>query len=96
ETSMVNSHDLFESSISPYNPLYQKSEQFAASMRKYEPGPEAVSKVVQHAIETARPKARYLAGVAFSGRVALLLRDFIWDRILQLMFKIIPTGSNSV
>jgi len=46
--------------------------------------------VVQKAIKAINPKARYLAGVAFSGRVVILMRDYLWDLIVQQMFKISP------
>ena len=57
-------------------------------MSKGEPGPEVVSKVIQLAIETRRPKARYLTGIAFSARLVIGLRDFVWDRVVRQMFKI--------
>jgi NAD(P)-dependent dehydrogenase (short-subunit alcohol dehydrogenase family) len=75
-------------SASPYLPLYQKNDEIAATMRKNEPGPEAVSQVIQEAIEASKPKARYLAGVAFSGRLAINFRDFFWNPLVERMFKI--------
>jgi hypothetical protein len=70
--------------------LYQKSDEFAASMRQQEPGPGVVSKVIQQAIESPKPKARYLAGVAFPGGLVIGLRDFFWDSVLKRMFAITP------
>ncbi len=90
DTAQAHAQDILSNYASPYQPLYQKSDQFAASMRQQEPGPEVVSQVIQQAIETPRPKARYLAGVALSGGLVLLLRDFAWDLVLQRMFKIEP------
>ena len=90
DTAQAHAQDILSNSASPYQPLYQKSDQFAASMRQQEPGPEVVSQVIQQAIETSQPKARYLAAVALSGRLVLLLRDLIWDPVLQRMFKIEP------
>src|SRR5512134_3258733 len=71
---------------SVYQPLYQKSDRFAASMRGHGPGPEVVSQVIRRAIEAPRPKARYLAAVALPGRWVLFLRDFVWDGVLGRMF----------
>lgn len=44
--------------------------------------------MIQQAIESPRLKARYLAGFALSGRLVLLLRDFVWGLVLGRMFKI--------
>jgi hypothetical protein len=60
-------------------------------MRQSEPGPEAVSRVIQQAIETAQPKARYLAAIPLSGRLVLFLRDIVWDLVLKEMFRIEET-----
>jgi NAD(P)-dependent dehydrogenase (short-subunit alcohol dehydrogenase family) len=90
ETAQSHARDILANSVSPYRPLYQKVDQFEDSMRRHEPGPEVVSQVIQQALETPRPKARYLAGVTFSGKLALRLRDFVWDQVVQRMFKIEP------
>ena len=90
DTAQAHAQDILSNSASPYQPLYRKSDQFAASMRQQEPGPEVVSQMIQQAIETPKPKARYIAAVAPSGRLVLLLRDLIWDPVLQRMFKIEP------
>lgn len=82
------------SSGSPYQPLYRLSEQFAASMRQQETGPEIVSEVIQEAIETPRPKARYHAGISFSGELVLHLGDSVWDLALRRMFKVHPSNTN--
>jgi NADP-dependent 3-hydroxy acid dehydrogenase YdfG len=75
---------------SAYHALYRKYQQVSDGMRGQEPGPETVSKVVQEAIESAKPKARYLAGVAFSAKVAIVLRDLVWDKVSQQLFKMTP------
>ncbi len=90
ETAQAQAQAILSNPSSPYQPLYQKSDQFAASMRQQEAGPEAVSLVIQQAIEAPRPKARYLAAVAPSGQLVLLLRDLVWDLALQRLFKIAP------
>ena len=74
----------------------EKSDEFADSMHRQESGPDAVSRVIQQEIESPRPKARYLAAVDFSGRLVLRLRDFVWDAVLQRMFKLEPAASNSL
>jgi hypothetical protein len=57
-------------------------------MRGREPGPEVVSAVVQRALEAPKPKARYLAGVAFPASLILPLRDLLWNAALQRMFGV--------
>ena len=76
--------------VSPYLPLYRKYQQVSDDMRGQEPGPEAVSRVIQHALESPKPKARYLAGVSFSVRLVIFLRDYIWDSIVRQLFKLAP------
>src|SRR5688572_30508306 len=68
--------------------LYKQSDQFAAGTRHNESVPEAISRVTQQAIEASSPKARYLAAIAFSGRLVLHLRDFVWDFLLRRIFMI--------
>ena len=88
DTAQFHAQEILSNPASPYQPLYKQSDQFAASMRQQEPGPGVVSRVIQQAIESPRPKARYLAAVPFSGRLVLRLRDSVWDLILRNMFKI--------
>jgi hypothetical protein len=57
-------------------------------MRQNEPEPAVVSQVVQQAMEAPRPKARYVAGFPFSGRLVLFLGDSVWDLVVRQMFKI--------
>lgn len=90
ETALAHTQDILTNSASPYRRLYQKSDEFAGSMRRQQVGPEVVSRVIQQAIEAPRPKARYLAGVTFSGQLMLVLRDFVWGAALQRMFKFEP------
>lgn len=79
---------------SPYRMLYRQSDQFASSMQRHQPGPEAVSRVIQQAIETAKPKARYLVAIPFSGRLVLRLGDSFWDYALRRMFSSSPVASH--
>jgi NAD(P)-dependent dehydrogenase (short-subunit alcohol dehydrogenase family) len=80
--------DIFSDSTSPYQPLYQKYNQFNADMLKNASSVEVVSRVIQQALETPNPKPRYLAGVDFSAKLGLFLRDFIWDHVLKSMFMV--------
>ena len=87
ETAQSHTRDIVSNQASPYFFLYQRSDQNSASMRQNEPGPEAVSRIIQQIMEESRPKARYLAAVPFSGKLVLPLRDFVWDVVLSQMFK---------
>lgn len=89
-TVHIYGDEILSNSSSPYTPLYCKYQQVSDGMRGQEPGPEAVSKVIQHAMESLKPKARYLAGVSFSVRLAIFLRDFAWDPIVRQLFKLTP------
>ena len=63
-------------------------EKVTANMRKQEAGPQAVARVVQQVIETSRPKARYVAGFPFTGRLVIFLGDAVWDQVVRQMFNI--------
>ncbi len=91
-TAQNKAQAILSNPASPYQPLYQKFLQTNANMHRREPGPEAVSRVIQQAIEAPRPKARYLAGIPFSGRLVIFWRDFIWDVVVRQMFKIAPAA----
>jgi NAD(P)-dependent dehydrogenase (short-subunit alcohol dehydrogenase family) len=88
DTAQAHAQNILVNSASPYRSLYKQSDQFAASMRKNEPGPEVVSEVIEQAIKTVTPKARYFAAVPFSSRLVIHLRDFVWGSVLKQMFKI--------
>jgi NADP-dependent 3-hydroxy acid dehydrogenase YdfG len=88
DTAQSHTRDIVSNQASPYFPLYQKSDKSAASMRKNEPGPEAVSRVIQQVLESSKPKTHYLAAFPFLGNLVLHLRDFVWDVALRQMFKI--------
>jgi len=42
-------------------------------------------------MEVSRPKARYLAGFLFSGRLVLFLGNSVWDLVVRNIFKIKET-----
>lgn len=73
---------------SPYKPLYEKIAGFTTQMRVTRSDPDVVTRVVLKAITAVRPKARYLAGVNFPTRLALSLRDFLWDPIASRVFRL--------
>jgi NAD(P)-dependent dehydrogenase (short-subunit alcohol dehydrogenase family) len=83
-----NGRAIFANPESPYRPLYQTYEQVNARMRRGEPQPDLVSQVVRRAIETPRPKARYVAGFTLSGRLVMRLGDGAWDRVARQLFRI--------
>lgn len=89
-TAQTLAQEILCNPASPYQTLYQQSDRFAAGMRQNETGPDAVSRVIQQAIEASRPKARYLAAVPFSGKLVLHLGDTVWDLVLRRMFKSPP------
>ena len=93
-TAQAHAQGILSNSTSPYQPLYRLSDQFAASMRDQQTGPETVSEVIQEALETSRPKARYHAGIPFSGELILHLGDSVWDMALRRMFKVKPSNTN--
>ncbi len=88
KTVEANAEQIFANPASPYRSLYDRYEIVTADMRRNEPEPEAVSKVVQKVIETPRPKARYVAGFPLSGRLVLRLGDIAWGSVVRQMFKI--------
>jgi NAD(P)-dependent dehydrogenase (short-subunit alcohol dehydrogenase family) len=88
DTARVNGVMDSNLSTSPFRPIYLKVEEFAASMRKSEPGPEAVTKVILQSINSSRPKARYMAGVNFPANLAINLRDLLWEAIATQTFKL--------
>jgi len=94
ETVESTAQEIFSNPDSPYQPLYQQYQQVNTEMTHDAPGPEVVSQVIQQAIETARPKARYLAGVALPGKLVLRLGDPVWDMAVRQMFKIKSLRSN--
>jgi NAD(P)-dependent dehydrogenase (short-subunit alcohol dehydrogenase family) len=75
---------------SPYFILYRKHQQVSDSMRQQEPGPQVVSQVIQKAMETGKPAARYLAGVSLPTRLVLNLGNSVWNFVVRRMYKLSP------
>ena len=94
-TMSANGEEIFTNPASPYRPLYVQFLKVTTDMRRQEAGPEAVSKVVQQVMETTRPKARYVAGFPFSGRLVLLLGGSAWDLVVRQLFNIKMQGNKS-
>ncbi len=92
-TVEANARTIFARPDSPYRLLYEQYEKVTAGMRRHEPEPQAVSRVVQRAIEAPRPKARYVAGFPFSGRLVLHLGDAAWDLVVRRMFNVSGTAA---
>lgn len=88
DTAQAKAQGILSNSTSPYHALYKHSEQFASSMRQNQAGPEAVSCVIELAIQEAHPRSRYLACVSFPGRLVISLRDLVWDLVLQQLFQV--------
>jgi NAD(P)-dependent dehydrogenase (short-subunit alcohol dehydrogenase family) len=87
-TVEANAQEIFSNPASPYRTLYAQYEKVTAGMRRQEPGPQVVSRVVQQAIEAPYPKARYLAGFPLSGRLVIHLGNVLWVPVVMQMFKI--------
>ncbi|MHB9144984.1 MAG: SDR family oxidoreductase [Symbiobacteriia bacterium] len=82
---------LFISPDSPYRQLYTASNNLSDSLLKSAPGPEVVSAVIQRAIESRHPKARYSmpAGQALQIQIARLLPDTLRDHLLASSFGVV-------
>ena len=85
---MYKSKELISNPHSFYRELYQNYEQFNTNSRNNNPGPEAVSKVIQKALEASKPKARYLAAVPTVNYLITKLGDSMKDNIVKFLFKI--------
>jgi NAD(P)-dependent dehydrogenase (short-subunit alcohol dehydrogenase family) len=94
DAAQARAQAILSNPASPYQRLYQQDQRVSAAMRWQAPGPQVVSQVIQQAIETSRPKARYLVAVPFFGRLVLHLGDSVWDVVLRRMFKIAPARDN--
>jgi NADP-dependent 3-hydroxy acid dehydrogenase YdfG len=87
-TAQANSQELLSNPDSPYHVLYQHYSRVMRNIRKHNPGPETVSRVVQQAIDAVKPKTRYMVAVPFSQKVVLRLGDRVRDGIFRRMFNI--------
>ena len=91
-TAQAHARTILANASSPYHALYERSAAVAASMRQQGAGPEAVSKVIQQAMEAARPRRRYRVAIPFSGRLVLHLGDAVWDAVVRRLYAVAPAG----
>ncbi|MBP2643415.1 MAG: short-chain alcohol dehydrogenase family enzyme [Firmicutes bacterium] len=87
-TVQNNSGKIISNPNSVYHELYQNYERFNTKARNNNPGPEAVSEIVQKAIEASTPKARYFAAVPTINQLITIMGDNMKDRIVKSLFKI--------
>jgi NAD(P)-dependent dehydrogenase (short-subunit alcohol dehydrogenase family) len=87
DTAQVYAKDILVNPASPYRSLYQQNEKFSTDMRRHEPGPDVVCKVIEQVLKSQHPKPRYLAAVSFPGRLVIYLRDFLWEFVARQMFR---------
>jgi len=87
ETDRRLSSGRFSSGGSPYAWLYEKSAAASLLMRRREPGPEAVSRVVLRALRARRPRARYLAAPTLPFRLMRAVGAPLRDRLFALVMK---------
>ena len=92
-TAQAHARPILANLASPYHALYQRSERFAESMRRQGAGPEAVSRVIQRAMDTANPRRRHVVALPISGRIVMRLGDAVWDAVVQRMFQIRAPGA---
>lgn len=72
---------------SPYTYLYKKHVQVSDEMRKTDSEPGVVSKVIAKAIDTDKPKPRYLAGTNPLLSLVIALRDWVWYPAVNQMYR---------
>lgn len=87
----ANSPASLSGANSPYRDLYGRLNRYYTEGQRKQPGPEAVTRVIQQAIESPKPKARYLVAVSLSGRFFLHLGDAVWERGLGRIFGFAPS-----
>ncbi len=87
----ANSPASLSGANSPYRDLYSRLNRYYTEGQRNQPGPEAVTRVIQQAIESPKPKARYLVAVSLSGRFFLHLGDAVWERGLGRIFGFAPS-----
>ncbi len=92
KTVQTNSEKIIANPYSPYRNLYQNYHLFNDKSRLKEPGPEAVSAIIQKALVASNPKARYQAAVPVMNRLLSCLNDRVKDRVVKSAFKIKSLG----
>ena len=92
ETLQDHARTILTNPESLYRTLYQVNDELWAIAAKQEAKPEVVSRVIQRAIETRRPKARYQVNIPFAVKVAIRLGDSVRDLALRRTFKLDPSN----
>ncbi|HBF38766.1 MAG TPA: oxidoreductase [Firmicutes bacterium] len=92
KTVQANSEKIIANPETPYGDLYKNYHLFNDKSRLKEPGPEAVSAIIQKALETSKPKVRYRAAVPLMNRLLSCLNDRLKDRVVKSAFKIKSLG----
>ena len=87
DTALARSQTIVSNPASPYHGIYRGFGQFAAGQQRQAAEAGEVSKVVEKALEAARPKRRYLAAVRFSRRLSMGLADPVWEWVLRQMLN---------
>jgi NAD(P)-dependent dehydrogenase (short-subunit alcohol dehydrogenase family) len=82
------STEVFSHPTSPYRPLYERSVEVTAALRRQEAEPDVVSRTVLSALTAQRPRARYLAGFPVPGPWVVGLRDWVWDPVVSRLFHL--------
>ncbi len=85
-TSESRGMALSSNADSPYAPIYAQFRRMSSARKGAKA--EQVSRVIHHAIEARRPRARYLAAVSPLYRLMLLLGDRTRDFLEQRAFRI--------
>jgi NADP-dependent 3-hydroxy acid dehydrogenase YdfG len=86
----VNLHtwNISSNKDSIYHELYKNFDRFISSARGGSAGPEAVSYIIQKAIEASNPRARYRANVPFLMNILIGLGDRQRDFLIKTALKI--------
>ncbi len=87
-TAMKQAGAVLKNPYSPYVKLNSAYGKVMTSLRKHEPGPEVVARVVLKSIRSKKPRTRYLAAVPLTTRLMLLLGDNVRDMLYGKIFKI--------
>ena len=81
---------MFRPSTSPWAPIYALANDVLTHYEQLAPGPAAVISAITHAVESRRPRARYVAprynrlGLA----VAAVLPTWLFDALLRRPFRL--------
>lgn len=83
-----NSERVISDPQSPYDEFYKKYNAFNDKSRTVEALPEEVTHVIQKAVGSVKPKARYMASVPVFNRLMAHCPDAVKDRVIRALFKV--------